>query len=207
MKQQLIDYWESRKIIKDKKLIKAFKDTPREKFIDPSDIDQAYGDYPLHIGYGQTISQPTTVMIMIEALELKPTDKVLEVGAGSGYCAAIMSKLAKKIITTEVIPELAEFAKKNIKKSNIKNVTVVEYDGSQGYKKEAPYDKIMITAACPSIPEPLIQQLKENGIILAPVGDFFNQSMIKGIKIKGKLETHSLGYFRFVPLKGKYGYK
>ena len=207
MKQRLIDYWLSSGIIKDKKLIKAFQDTPREKFIDKSFLDEAYGDYPLPIGYGQTISQPTTVMIMINALELKPTDKVLEVGAGSGYCAAIMAKLAKKVITTEIIPELAEFAKKNIEKNKIKNVTVVEYDGSQGYKKESPYNKIMITAACPSIPEPLVKQLKNNGIILAPVGGFFDQRMIKGIKIKGKLETHSLGYFRFVPLKGKYGYK
>lgn len=207
MKQQLMDYWLSSGIIKDKKLINAFKAIPREKFIDKSFLNEAYGDYPLPIGMGQTISQPTTVMIMIEALELKPTDKVLEVGAGSGYCAAIMAKLAKKVITTEIIPELAQFAKKNMKKNRIKNVTVVEYDGSKGYEKQAPYDKIMITAACPSIPTPLINQLKENGIILAPVGGFFDQRMIKGIKIKGKLETHSLGYFRFVPLKGKYGYK
>jgi len=207
MKQKLIEYWLSSGIIKDKKLIKAFQEIPRENFVDNSYLDEAYGDYPLPIGMGQTISQPTTVMIMIKAMELKPTDKVLEVGAGSGYCAAIMSKLAKKVITTEIIPELAEFAKKNMEKNKIRNVEVIEYDGSQGYKKEMPYDKIMITAACPSIPKPLTEQLKENGIIIAPIGGFFDQTMVKGIKKKGKIETYSLGYFRFVPLKGKYGYK
>ncbi len=206
MKQKLIDYWLSNKIITDKKLLKAFESLKRENFIDKSYLNEAYGDYPLHIGYQQTISQPTTVMIMIQALELKPTDKVLEIGAGSGYCAAIMAKLAKKVITTEIIPELAEFAKKNIEKAKIKNVEVIEYDGSQGYKKESSYTKIMITAACPEIPRPLIEQLKNNGIIIAPIGGFFEQTMVKGIKIKNKLETSSLGYFRFVPLKGKYGF-
>lgn len=206
MKNKLIDYWLSNEIITDKKLIEAFQEIKREKFIDKSYLDEAYGDYPLPIGYNQTISQPTTVMIMIQALELKPTDKVLEVGSGSGYCAAIMSKLAKKIITTEIITELVELAKNNIKKQKIRNTEVIEYDGSQGYKKQAPYDKIMVTAACPSIPEPLIQQLKENGMIIAPVQSFIDQQMIKGKKIKNKIETISLGSFRFVPLKGKYGY-
>ena len=143
---------------------------------------------------------------MINALELKPTDKVLEVGAGSGWCAAIMSKLCKQVITTEIIPGLAEFAKNNLKRAKIKNVKIIHWDGSKGYAKQAPYNKIMITAATPKIPEPLISQLKENGIIIAPVGPLFSQEMIKGIKLKGKLHTDSLGYFTFVPLKGKYGY-
>lgn len=205
-KTRLIEYWQNSGLIKDKRLVEAFKATPREKFIHNGYLGEAYGDYPLPIGYGQTISQPTTVMLMIQALELKKTDEVLEVGAGSGYCAAIISKLCKKVITTEIIPELAEFAKNNIKKCNITNVEIIEYDGSQGYEKQAPYDKIMVTAACPSIPTTLIEQLKENGIILAPVGSFLGQIMIKGIKKQGKLVTKNLGDFVFVPLKGKYGY-
>jgi len=209
LKKRLIENWESSGTIKDKKVIDAFKAVPREKFILKKHLSEAYGDYPLSIGKGQTISQPTTVLMMTEALELKEGDKVLEVGAGSGYQAAIISKLVGKkgeVITTEIIPELAEFAKKNIQKLEIKSVKIINHDGSQGYEKESPYDKIMITAACPEIPEPLIEQLKENGIIMVPVGDLFGQQMIKGVKKKGKLETKSLGYFMFVPLKGKYGY-
>ena len=205
-KQELVKYWTSNSIIKDKRLIEAFKAIPREKFISGELISQAYSDYPLPIAKGQTISQPTTVMIMINALKLKKTDRVLEIGAGSGYCAAIMSKMTKFVYTTEIIPELAEFAANNIKKARIKNVEVINYDGSQGYEKQAPYDKIMVTAACPKIPPPLIEQLKQDGIIIAPVSHFLGQNMIKGIKKGKELKTESLGDFVFVPLKGKYGY-
>ena len=118
-----------------------------------------------------------------------------------------MSKLCRKAVTTEIIPELVEFAKGNIKKCGIKNVEIIEWDGSKGYEKEAPYDKIMVTAACPRIPEPLIEQLKESGIILAPVGSFFGQEMIKLVKEKERIITKNLGSFVFVPLKGKYGYQ
>jgi len=205
-KEELVRYWTSNKIITDERLIKAFKAIPREEFILDELVNEAYGDYPLPILKGQTISQPTTVMIMINALELKKTDRVLEVGAGSGYCAAIISKMAKFVYTTEIIPELADFASNNIKKAGIKNIEVINYDGSQGYEKKAPYDKIIVTAACPKIPPPLIEQLKQNGIIVAPVAYFLGQTMIKGVKKGKELKTESLGSFVFVPLKGKYGY-
>jgi len=156
-KQELIKYWTNSKIITDKRLIEAFRAIPREEFILDELVNEAYGDYPLPILKGQTISQPTTVMIMINALDLKKTDKVLEVGAGSGYCAAIMSKMTKFVYTTEIIPELADFAANNIKRVGIKNIEVINYDGSQGYEEQAPYDKIMVTAACPKIPPPLIE--------------------------------------------------
>ena len=205
-KRNLIEYWQNSGLIKDNRLIEAFKSVPREKFIRDGYLEEAYGDYPLPIGFGQTISQPTTVMLMIDALELKKDDNVLEVGAGSGYCAAIMSKLCRKVITTEIVPELVKFAKENIKKCKIKNAEIVEWDGSKGYEDEAPYDKIMVTAACPRIPEPLVEQLKLDGIILAPVGSFFGQEMIKLIKEKDRIITKNLGSFVFVPLKGEYGY-
>ncbi len=205
-KEELIEYWIKSNTVSDKMLIEAFRAVPREKFIHDHQLEEAYGDYPLPIGQGQTISQPTTVMIMIQAMELKKTDKVLEVGAGSGWCAAIMSKLCKEVITTEIISGLVDFASNNLKKCNIKNVKIVNWDGSKGYEKEAPYNKIIITAACPRIPKPIIGQLKENGIVIAPVGSMFGQSMIRGRKIKGELRTQNLGSFIFVPLKGEYGY-
>lgn len=209
-KQALIDNWKRRKIITDEKLLKAFKDVPRELFVRTSFEDEAYLDYPLPIGNSQTISQPTTVMIMTQALELKQGQKVLEVGTGSGWQAALIAKLVGnygKVITTEIIPELAEFAKNNIKKAKIKNVKVINYDGSQGYKKEAPYDRAIITAACPKIPPPIIKQLKPDGIIIAPVGSWiYGQKMIKLRKTKQGMKQESLGSFVFVPLKGKYGF-
>ena len=110
------------------------------------------------------------------------------------------------MITTEIISDLVEFSNQNINKLKIRNIEIINSDGSQGYEKEAPYDKVIVTAACPNIPKPLVDQLKEKGIIVAPVGDLFGQQMIKGRKKKGILETESLGYFMFVPLKGKYGY-
>ena len=207
-KQRLTEHWTSLGIIKDKKVIEAFKKIPREEFLKDRK-EEAYSDYALSIGEGQTISQPTTVMIMTEALELKEGHKVLEIGTGSGYQAAIISKIVGskgKLISTEIIPELAEFAKNNIKKLKIKNVEIIRRDGSKGYAKQAPYDRIIVTAASPEIPNPLIRQLKENGIIIVPVGNLVEQMMIKGIKKGNKLIQEEIGQFMFVPLKGKYGH-
>ena len=208
-KEHLIEHWISSGIVKDKRVIGAFKKVPRENFIKKEHLDEVYGDYPLAIGEGQTISQPTTVMIMTQALELKIGGKVLEVGTGSGYQAAIIANIVGKkgkVISTEISDKLVEFAKTNIKKLDIKNIKIIKLDGSKGYEEEAPYDRIIITAACPRIPKPLISQLKENGIIVAPVGNMLEQVMIKARK-KGKdLVEENLGAFQFVPLKGKYGY-
>jgi len=205
MKSRLVEFWR-REYHFSRELLNAFNSVPREKFTLPKYKAEAYGDYPLPIGCGQTISQPTTVMMMIDWLELKKTDKVLEVGAGSGYCAAIMSKLCKKVATTEIIPELCSFAQANLKKAGIKNVEVVCQDGSTGYEKQAPYDKIMITASCPAVPPPLVRQLKEGGIIIAPVASMFSEVMVRIRKKNGKLEKEKLGSFAFVPLKGRFGH-
>ncbi len=206
MKKSLVKQWKKSGLVKDKRLLKAFETVPREQFIHEELVGDAYADHPLPIGYGQTISQPTTIMIMIEALELKKTDKVLEIGAGSGYNAALMSKLCKSICTVEIVPELVHFARENIRKSKIKNVEVIGGDGSIGWKENAPYDKIMVTAGCPSIPKPLVDQLKEGGIIIAPVGGRWEQEMFRLKKVKGKLKREHLGYFVFVPLIGRHGH-
>ena len=207
MKQHLIDYWENTQLVKDKRIIQAFKKIPREDFVLDGYRNQAYADTALPIIESQTISQPSTIMIMTQALEPKQKDKVLEIGTGSGYQAALLAKLCKKIYTIDRIPAVVSFAKHNLNKIKIKNVEVIEGDGTLGYKKAAPYDKIIVTAASPGIPKNLIEQLKENGIIVIPVGEPMYCKMIKAKKIKGKLKQEFLGYFSFVPLIGKEGYK
>lgn len=207
-KQDLIDHWVASGIVKDNSVMDAFKKIPREQFI-KDNVEEAYADCPLSIGEGQTISQPTTVVMMTQALELEEGHKVLEIGSGSGYQAAIISEIIGKkgkIISTEIVPELADFARQNIKKLGLRNVEIITHDGSKGYEKEAPYDRIIVTAACPEIPRPLVSQLKENGIIIAPVGGMNEQAMIKARKRNGRLAEENLGNFVFVPLKGRYGY-
>lgn len=206
MKERLIKYWKDTELIKDKKVLEAFKKVSREDFVLQENIDKTYADYPLSIKEGQTISQPSTIVIMTQALEPKKQDKVLEIGTGSGYQATLLSYLCNKVYTIERIPELVNFAKHNLNKANIKNVEVIEGDGTLGYEKEAPYDKIIVTAASPRIPKALVKQLKENGIIVIPVGPSLSCEMIKAKKIKGKLKKESFGYFSFVPLIGKEGY-
>ncbi len=206
-KQALVEYWEKSGVVRDKRLIKAFLSIPREEFVLPAYRHRAYDDVALPIMEGQTISQPTTIMIMLQALEPKQQDIVLEIGAGSGYNAALLSKLVKKVYTVEILEEVANYAKKNLEKINIRNVEVIVSDGSLGYEKAAPYDKIIITAACPKIPKQLIYQLKDNGILVAPVGNLSQQKMLKIIKKKGKLIKQDLGEFVFVPLHGKYGFQ
>jgi len=197
--------------IKDPRILEAMLKIHRHLFIPEEWLSEAYGNYPIPIPGDQTISQPYTVAFMIEAMELKETDRVLEVGAGSGWNAALIASIAAKgrVITTEIISDLIKFSRDNIAKLKPapKNIKIIEYDGSQGYEKEAPYDKIICTAACPSIPKPWIEQLKEGGIIIAPIGHFYGQNMIKARKIKGKFQEEVLGGFMFVLLRGKYGFK
>jgi protein-L-isoaspartate(D-aspartate) O-methyltransferase len=203
MKESLIDFWIRSGIITNKKVIEAFKKIPREEFVLKEFKDEAYVDQALPLIKGQTISQPTTVMIMTQALEIKPNQKILEIGTGSGYQAALISYLVGekgKVYTIERIPELVEFAKNNIKKLKIKNIKIIEADGSKGYPKARPFDRIIITAACKEIPKGLINQLKNNGILVAPIGPTYSQKMIKLKKKKNKIETTNLGDFVFVPL-------
>lgn len=144
---------------------------------------------------------------MTELLELKGDEKVLEIGTGSGYQAAILSELAKEVHTIERIEPLATAAKKRFENLGIQNVKVYIKDGTEGIPEEAPFDRIIITAATPDIPEPLIKQLKEEGIIVAPVGERYSQYMLKAIKRDNELERHYLIPVAFVPLIGKYGWK
>ena len=194
--------------VKDENVLKVMLKIPRHLFVPRQLEEQAYEDYPLQIGNNQTISQPYTIAFMLESLELKKNDKVLEIGTGSGYSAALISYITKtKVYTTEIISSLALIAQENLKRANIKNVKVICRDGSLGIKEYSPYDKILINAACPDFPEPLIKQLKDNGIILGPIGGVLGQEMIKCIKKGRKLEKHSLGNFIFVALRGEFGWR
>ncbi|HIH91343.1 TPA: protein-L-isoaspartate(D-aspartate) O-methyltransferase [Candidatus Woesearchaeota archaeon] len=209
-KSMLTKFWTERFLFTPAEL-DAFTSVNREDFVLEVTRGSAYDDMPLPILRGKTISQPTTVMLMTHALELEEGDKVFEVGAGSGYQSAIIAKIVGpkgKVVTTEVIPELVQFAKANLKKAGISNAQVHEADGSRGWEKDAPYDKIVITAACREFPKPLIGQLKPEGIIVGPVGDAREQEMVKGVKRKdGTLAYEFLGQFLFSPMVGKWGFE
>ena len=205
-KQTLLKHWKDQNLFQEKYL-EAFKKVKRENFILKNYQNEAYEDIPLPIGFNQTISQPSTIMIMLQALEPETSNKILEIGTGSGYNAALLSILSPKgrIFTTEIIPELAEFAKSNLKQ--YKNVTILNIDGSKGYQEEAPYDRIIFTCAIPKIENFILEQLKDPGILIAPVGDKISQEMIKITKKDLQIKKDTLGNFIFVPLKGKYGFK
>ncbi|RLI31176.1 protein-L-isoaspartate O-methyltransferase [Candidatus Bathyarchaeota archaeon] len=205
-------------ILRSKEVIEAFRRAPRYNFL-PEELRQyAAIDEPIPIGYGQTVSAPHMVAIMDEELELKVGQKVLEVGAGSGWHAATVAELVAPtdqpkeswghVYTIEIVPELAQMARINIEKNGYSDrVTVIEGDGSLGYEEKAPYDRILVTAAAPEVPKPLIQQLKTGGILLIPVGAIrFYQTLIKVRKEDG-IRMEDLGGVAFVPLRGKYGHK
>jgi protein-L-isoaspartate(D-aspartate) O-methyltransferase len=200
-KERLIQNLIDQGYLKTPEVIQAFESVPREEFVLPNDRNFAYADYPLSIGFGQTISAPHMVAMQTELLEPKKTDKVLEVGAGSGYQAAILSKLVRKVYTVEVAPELVEFARENLKRARITNVEVILGDGSLGYPKEKPYDKIIVTCACPEIPKALTDQLRFGGLIVIPVGGGFYQELILAKKTKEGLERRNYGGCVFVPLR------
>jgi protein-L-isoaspartate(D-aspartate) O-methyltransferase len=194
--------------IKTKEVEKAFIEVKREDFLPENKKQYAYVDTPLEIGNGQTISAPHMVAIMVEGLEIKEGQKILEIGAGSGYHAAIVSKLVGKtgqVFTIDRFSSLVENAKNNLNKSKIENVIVEKGDGSVGLEKFAPYDRIYVTCAAPDIPQPLIDQLKDNGKLMIPVGRMVSQlELIE--KIKGKIKRTNLGGCAFVPLVGKLGF-
>ncbi len=188
--------------IKDSNVIKAMLKVEMHKFVPKEYEKYAYTDGPLPIGEGQTISQPYIVALMTEVLQLKGGEKVLEIGTGSGYQAAILSLIAKEVYTIEIIPSLAKSAKEKLESLGYKNVYVKCGDGFLGWLEAAPFDGIIITCSAPRVPEPLIEQLAEGGRIVMPEGDEF-QMLVLYEKIKGRLERQELIPVRFVPMKGK----
>ena len=191
-----------RRGVRDKKVLQAMETIPRHHYVPKTLIDSAYNDGPLPIGEGQTISQPYIVAYMAEALKLAGTETVLEIGTGSAYNAAILSLLAKKVYSIEIVKPLGLKAIETLKKEGIKNVSVRVGDGYKGWPDEAPFDAIILTASPPKIPQPLIDQLKEGGILLAPVGKYY-QKLVRLTKVNGKIKSEDLIPVRFVPMTGK----
>jgi len=193
--------------IRDLKVLKAMEKVPRHLFVPEAMLDQAYEDTPLPIGHKQTISQPYTVAFMTEALELTGKEKVLEIGTGSGYQAAILAELAEEVYSIERIPELAEEVEKRLKNLGYQNIRIKVGDGTRGWIEESPFQAIIVTAGAPEIPSPLIEQLDNKGRLVIPVGDRYSQTMIRVRKKDQEIIQESLGPFRFVELIGEYGHQ
>ena len=192
--------------IRSDRVLEAMATVPRHLFVAGELVRRAYADEPLPIGEGQTISQPFMVAAMAEALGLDGSERVLEVGCGSGYQAAVLSRLAGQVIAIETRPALAALARERLASLGSANVTVVEGDGSAGWPAGAPYDAILVTAAAPEVPQPLVDQLAENGRLVIPVGGSNHQELLRIVKRDGKLTEQSLYSCRFVPLLGRYGW-
>ncbi len=186
--------------VSDKATLNAMLKVPRHLFVPQTIMDYAYTDNPLSIGYNQTISQPYIVAFMTEQLELEPHFKVLEIGTGSGYQAAILSEIVDSVYTIEIVEPLAAIAKQSLKSLGYNNVTVICGDGYAGYPEKAPYDAIIVTAAPEQIPQPLIDQLAENGRMIIPLGDKDQTQYLTLIEKKdGKLIENRVLPVRFVP--------
>jgi protein-L-isoaspartate(D-aspartate) O-methyltransferase len=188
--------------ITDPRVLEAMSRVPRHLFVPEPERANAYGDHPLPIGHGQTISQPYIVAFMTQSLDIQPDHRVLEIGTGSGYQAAILAELAKEVYTIEIVAPLAERARETLAALNYRNVHVRTGNGYLGWPEHAPYDRIMVTAAPTDVPPALVEQLIAGGIMAIPVGDFFQELRILRKTASG-LETLATMPVRFVPMTGK----
>lgn len=206
-RQKMVETQLKRRGITDPRVLAAMGKVPRHRFVPVHLREQAYGDYPLPIGEDQTISQPYIVALMTEALELRGGEKVLELGAGSGYQAAILAELAAQVFTIERIPSLAQAAEQALTSLGYTNVQVRVADGTLGWAEEAPFDAILVTAGSPQIPPPLLEQLALGGRLVIPVGDRYAQTLTRVRRTPEGLKHEYLGGCRFVKLIGKHGWE
>jgi protein-L-isoaspartate(D-aspartate) O-methyltransferase len=197
-----------RRGIRDPRVLEAMRSIPREEFVPEKFREETYADAPLPIGYGQTISQPYMTALMAELLELTGAEKVLDVGTGSGYHAAVLGALARRVITVERIPELCVMARANLQRAELDtNITVACGDGSLGVPEESPFARISVAAASPSVPRTLLDQLDDPGILVIPVGDRSEQNLRVIRKENGNISTRIASGCRFVPLIGREGWQ
>lgn len=193
--------------ISNQRVLEAMGRAPRHLFVDPSMVDSAYDDMAMPIGMGQTISQPYMVAVMTELLELQGREKVLEIGTGSGYQAAVLSMLAGEVFTIERIAALADRAVQRFLSLSYVNIRVRVGDGTLGWAEEAPFDRIIVTAAAPFVPAPLIQQLATGGILVVPVGTLYSQQLIRITKTESGFKEDYHTPCVFVPLVGRHGWE
>ncbi len=212
-KDRLIEGLRSRGYLQSKQVERALKVVPREEFVLPENREQAYRDHPLSIAHGQTISAPHMCVIMCEALDLRPGMKILEVGAGSGYHAALTAEIIGvdgegHVYTVEIVENLIEFAKNNLERTGYTDrVTLIHGDGGKGLEEHAPFDRIFVAAAAPSIPEPLLKQLAPGGIMLIPIGarGFYQELIMVEKTLDNEIIQRKWGGVAFVPLTGEFG--
>lgn len=203
----MVDNQIRRRSVSDKAALAAMLEVPRHLFVPENIRKYAYEDSPLSIGHGQTISQPFIVALMIQAAQLEPDAVVLEIGTGSGYAAAVLSRMVKDVYTIERIPNLSAGAGKVIKQLGYSNVHLKIGDGSLGWPEKGPYDAIIVTAGAPVVPDSFLNQLKTGGRIIIPVGDAISQQLLRLRKTSnGQLTQEILEWVRFVPLIGKQGW-
>jgi len=193
--------------ISDQRVLQAMRKVPRHFFVDEALQEQAYSDHPLPIADKQTISQPYIVALMTEKLELQGHEKVLEIGTGSGYQAAILAELAQRVFSIERLPNLAYRANQALRKLGYTNVIVRVSDGTLGWPDEAPFDGIIVTAGAPKVPQPLVDQLAMGGRLVVPVGDRLSQSLMLVERVPEGIRKTDLGGVRFVDLVGKWGWE
>jgi len=207
LREEMVKFQIAARGIRDEEVLRAFREVPREEFVPEEMREFAYEDSPLPIGEEQTISQPYIVALMTEALELEPDSRVLDVGTGSGYAAAILSRVAAEVFSVERIGELARVAEKRLKRLGYGNVRVREGDGSLGWAEHAPYDAIVVAAGGPEIPKALVDQLADGGRLVIPVGATPRlQELLRVRRVGGGIEKENLGGVRFVPLIGEEGW-
>ncbi|MBM3325545.1 MAG: protein-L-isoaspartate(D-aspartate) O-methyltransferase [Calditrichaeota bacterium] len=204
----MVRYQLQKRGIIDPRVLEAMLRLERHRFVPPDEEPYAYEDRPLFIGCGQTISQPFIVALMTETLSLSGSEKVLEIGTGSGYQTALLAMLAAEVWTIERIPELSTRAQLILNKSDVKNIHFRIGDGSSGWMEAAPFDGIMVTAGAPKIPKSLFEQLSIGGRLVAPIGGRFTQELTLAVKMPdGKMQRHRRGGCLFVPLIGEEGWK
>ena len=207
-RRKMVEAQLRRRGIHDERVLRAMREIPREEFVPAESRLLAYQDDPIHIGHGQTISQPYMTALMAESLELAGTETVLEVGGGSGYAAAVLGALAARVVTVEIIPALAQMARENLRRTGRDaNVTVECGDGSLGYPEAAPFDAISVAAGAPQIPAALLDQLKDPGRLVIPVGDYGDQELRVVSKQHGRIDYRVAVLCRFVPLRGGEGWE